>query len=102
MLKCCDCGLIFREEDAHSYTENVGECHGEKIFETYIDCPHCGGSVEEANPCPICGEYDDIDNGETYCNHCKKKVQRKLNDLIKDNFDENEIQYLIDEFDIEI
>lgn len=102
MLKCCDCGLIFRNEDAHSYTEFVGECHGEKIFETYIDCPHCGGSVEEANPCPICGEYEGVISGEMYCNECKKNIQRKLSDLFRGNFNEAEMQYLNDEFGFEI
>ena len=102
MLRCCDCGFVFENELAHSYSEMMGECHGRKMYDTFLQCPICKGEVEIIKPCPICGEYDDIDDGETYCNGCKKKVQRKLNDLIKDNFDESEIQYLVDEFDIEI
>lgn len=102
MVKCFDCGLIFEEDDARSFTEFVGECHGEKVYETYAECPKCGGSFEKTMPCLICGEYEGVDEGEEYCNACKKEVQKKFNDLIKDNFDENEIQYLIDEFDIEI
>lgn len=102
MYKCRDCGVIFNEDEAHTYTEFIGECHGDKAYVTFIDCPVCHGGIEEINPCPICGEYDDIDEGETYCNHCKKTVQRKFEQSIKDNFSEEEIQYLRDELEIEI
>lgn len=102
MYKCNDCGLIFRNEYAHSYTEFVGECHGERIYEKYVECPHCNGSIEEIEPCPICGEYEGVKAGEMYCNECKKNIQRKLSDLFRDNFNEAEMQYLNDEFGFEI
>ena len=102
MYKCYDCGLLFETGEEKSYTEFIGECHGRKIYDTFAECPNCGGSFEEIKPCPICGEYEGVKAGEMYCDECKKNIQRKLSDLFRDNFSEAEIQYLNDEFGFEI
>lgn len=100
MLKCCDCGFVFENELAHSYSEVMGECHGRKMYDTFLQCPICKGEVESIKPCLICGEHENIDNGENYCWDCVKKIQKKLNDVIKDNFTDAELRYLYDEIGI--
>jgi DNA-directed RNA polymerase subunit RPC12/RpoP len=60
MYICVECGRIM--EDYSSWTEP----HGEDM----CGCPHCGGEVEEAQECAICGEYhleEDLTNGVCEC-----------------------------------
>lgn len=63
MYICADCGRIM--EGCSSWTEPHGEdLHG---------CYYCGGAVEEARRCAICGEYhleEDLTN--RICNDCTK------------------------------
>lgn len=64
MYICVECGRIM--EDYSSWTEP----HGEDM----CGCSRCGGEVEEAQECAICGEYhleDDLTNG--ICKSCYEK-----------------------------
>jgi methionyl-tRNA synthetase len=61
MYICVECGRIM--ENYSSWTEP----HGEDI----CGCSYCGGAVEEAEECAICGEYhskEDLTNG--VCKFC--------------------------------
>ena len=64
MYICAECGKTF---------ENLArwkEPHGEEL----CGCPYCGGGVEEAEKCEICGEYhleEDLTNG--VCEDCIEK-----------------------------
>lgn len=61
MYICVECGRIM--EDYSSWTEP----HGENM----CGCYRCGGEVEEAQECAICGEYhleEDLING--ICKTC--------------------------------
>ena len=40
-LKCYDCGEVFREEDADTVSENVGEFWGAPAYMNYNACPRC-------------------------------------------------------------
>lgn len=64
MYICVECGRI--TEDYSSWTEP----HGEGM----CGCSRCGGEVEEARECVICGEYhleEDLTNG--ICESCCEK-----------------------------
>lgn len=49
LLRCNECGLVFREDDAEIEEELIGEAWGRPIYERWLICPKCGQSV---------GEYD--------------------------------------------
>lgn len=71
MYKCLDCGKEF--EHPHEYEECVGCFWGDPAYQTFKECPHCGGDYEEMKRCAMCGESyleEDLTNG--YCEYCMK------------------------------
>lgn len=56
MYVCVKCGRLFTDEDVPTYKNKHTELEG-NWYETFIDdCP-CGGTLEEAKKCIVCGEY---------------------------------------------
>lgn len=49
---CESCGRIF--EEPCEYTECVGEFWGAPAYQSYAECPYCGGSIEECEHCDQC------------------------------------------------
>lgn len=49
LLRCDECELVFREDDAEIEEELIGEAWGRPIYERWLICPKCGQPV---------GEYD--------------------------------------------
>ena len=49
LLRCNECELVFREDDAEIEEELIGEAWGRPIYERWLICPKCGQPV---------GEYD--------------------------------------------
>ena len=72
MFKCCTCLAVF--EYPRINTEYVPTEHGYAPYKT-IECPHCGGSFEEADLCR-CGEYKFKD--EKLCAHCREALLAKF------------------------
>lgn len=67
MFICAECGKLIEDGDFANWTEP----HGEQL----CGCPRCGGEVEEAQECAICGEYhleDDLTNG--VCKDCAERM----------------------------
>ena len=50
---CTDCGRVF--DEPYSFTECVGEFWGAPAYQSFSECPYCGGGYEEAEPCGWCG-----------------------------------------------
>ena len=91
----CDCGCVFREDEAGSYYEMEGEgvMRG-PIY--YMCCPECGSdNYEEAEDCMECTEYfqkDELIYLETeviwgrkdeyhyarFCPDCFKKIKAQI------------------------
>lgn len=93
MLKCKECGHLFEDGEQKTYRENMGECHGSPAYQEFSVCPVCGEDYEEVKPCKICGSYDH-ETDEDFCEECKKDVKKRFNNLIKQNFTEQEIELL--------
>jgi RecJ-like exonuclease len=96
MYKCVACGHLFEDGEQKTYRENMGECHGSPAYQEFSVCPICGEDYEEVKPCKICGSYEhETDNG--FCEECQKDIMKRFNQLIKDNFSEEEIEFLKEE-----
>ena len=40
-LKCCECGLVFNEDEAIVTSEKIGEFWGSPAYTDYNICPRC-------------------------------------------------------------
>lgn len=61
MLKCCDCGCVFDEDDADKRSECVGEFWGSPAYDSYLVCPDCGSDdIEDYEE----EESEDEEDGE--------------------------------------
>lgn len=73
MFICTDCGRLYDEMPIH--TEHHDDYYSEPVNS---DC-YCGGMVEEAKRCKVCGEYvteDDIVEGVCEaCLHLEMKAE---------------------------
>lgn len=75
--KCTDCGYVFDIEDARAVRENHwldGEYTG---YETFVECPNCGGDFEDAADCCECGET--FTENELYSGWCEKCLRETIN-----------------------
>ena len=59
LLRCNECELVFREDDAEIEEELIGEAWGRPIPERWLICPKCGQPV---------GEYDGDEEPEEITN----------------------------------
>ena len=96
MYRCLGCGHLFEDGEQKTYRENVGECHGSPAYMDYSVCPVCGEEYEEARRCKLCDEYSNVETGEDFCEECRKEVKEKYYKLLKEKFDEKEIELLKD------
>lgn len=97
MYKCDECGHEFSNDEAGTYRQYAGECHGTPAYETFQCCPECGGDYAELEQCSICGELFEL--GETtheICKECKGKLWARFAGLIKQKFSEDEIETIFD------
>lgn len=89
MLKCLECSHLFEVGEEKTYTEYMGECHGQKMYDEFKACPVCGGDFEETKACAICGAEhfeDDLISG--VCEECLADVT--LDDCLLINGNERE------------
>lgn len=108
MYICEDCGKIVAEEDVSAHNESIGEYWGVPCFETIYSCPHCGGELEEATECVVCGGWSSEDNG--ICDDCLDKLTTdencldigeenlekiKINGFLYSAFNEDEINNIL-------
>ena len=94
MYRCLECGHLFEEGEQAEWTEMHGFNYGNG--ERFSGCPICKGDYEEIKPCKICGGYDNETN-DGFCEECQKDIMKRFNQLIKDNFSEEEIEFLKEE-----
>ena len=94
MYRCEECGNLFEEGEQAEWTEMHGFSYGNG--EEWQGCPICKGDYEEINPCKICGGYDNETN-DGFCEKCQKDIMKRFNQLIQNNFSEEEIEFLKEE-----
>ena len=71
MYKCVECGHLFEEGEQARWTEDAGECWGQKAYIEQAGCPICKGGYEEARQCVKCNGHffkDELESG--YCKEC--------------------------------
>lgn len=93
MYKCLGCGHIFEDGEQAIDKEYMGEFQGSPAFAEHGVCPVCGEAYEEVKPCKICGSYEHEVN-EDCCDECQKDVKKRFDNLIKQNFNDAEIELL--------
>lgn len=85
MYICLDCGCVFDEDEMGTYTEQHPYGMG-YAGETFVCCPSCKGSFDEAVECKGCGEYFAKDNmHDEMCDKCfnfnKERIVKALAEL---------------------
>ena len=96
--KCIECGYVFNYYDAHSTREHHwldGEYMG---YETFVDCPACGGNFDDAVDCCECGET--FTENELYSGWCEKCLRETINydtffEYCEANKDENYLDIFV-------
>ena len=80
---CTDCGRVF--DEPYSFTECVGEFWGAPAYQSFSECPFCGGGYEETESCDWCGDdlnpeemmYFPCTSFEQICRSCLGKLEEK-------------------------
>lgn len=72
--KCNNCGHIFEEGEAATWTVAHGFTDG--FCETFYGCPICKGDYEETTPCKECGSEKTRE--EVYGGFCKECLNKRL------------------------
>lgn len=100
MYKCTECGHLFEDGEEVCWKESRGEYWGSPCYEQMSGCPLCGEAYEEATACKVCGGYDDVDEGEEYCEECKKDVLQRLQTFVNNEFTEEEKELLREYYEL--
>lgn len=99
MIYCNNCNYI--SEEPNKIEENMGECFGFPCVEQLAICPHCGSEdITEAIKCKICEEYvpdSTVEYGA--CENCRREVNGRFMELMRNNFYEVERELLNDIYD---
>ena len=72
ILKCYECGHIFKEEDAGTRSENVGEFWGAPAYMDFNVCPECDSDEIDEFEYP-CEECEDFKGCNFDCENCELK-----------------------------
>lgn len=95
MVYCENCGAFVDESDLIEKQEALGEFWGQTAINEYSACPICGeGAFEEARECCVCGGWfkDERFGQNDYCPACVNKIEQKFKKILKEAFDEQELE----------
>lgn len=104
--KCNVCQAIYSEEEAEVRDTSFSVPYGEgNVLKSESErvCPYCKESTdnaEEGEICSVCGEFtedaEEMGNGEYICENCIASVQRRLTEVIENEFTDLEAEVLKD------
>lgn len=98
MYICNECHSVFNKpmrmhEDKTPYGGNAEP----RFMDYYEVCPDCGADFSEAMPCQRCeSRYVSVQIGYPFCAHCMSQLMKQYEQLIADNFREDEYDMLYD------
>lgn len=90
MFKCLECNHLFEEGEQREWIEP----HGEHLS----GCPICGGAYTQAKPCPLCMEYEEVEEVGA-CKACIAELKQRAKDALRREFDSEQwdvVQELIE------
>ena len=104
MYICLDCGETFSEPGKRvdrTIEESFGMFPYKCILDLYHTCPHCGSTdIEESVSCRICGKPMGITQGKYHmCADCEIETDKLFKKLLKDNFTQDQIDYLNNQYE---
>ena len=95
MYICVDCRETFDEPYEYEERHPYGDTYASEYF---AECPHCGGSFEEAVKCDDCWEYVPISEvSKGICMTCVEKKTRELAEAFCSRMTEEEYDNLPEE-----
>lgn len=89
MFRCESCKHIFEE----------GEERKDKFEEGRSYCPICSGEFYEVSVCEICHKSYEVEEGEKFCEGCKKRIEKRFSDFMNENFTQKERELLNELYD---
>jgi hypothetical protein len=99
MFICEKCGEIFVECGTHYEHHPYGMS---EAIETWDCCPRCDSlDITDAVKCKICGKWHAETDFDDVCNECAKEVMQRFYNLILENFDDNERDFIAENVEVE-
>ena len=98
MYICVDCNRAFeRPNKIHIIHDELPE----RSKETYRVCPYCESEVFEiAETCSLCESYINKEQSRFgLCSDCEISAEQRFEDFLKEEFTENELNYLNNQYD---
>ena len=78
MYRCINCERLFNDPERITVSTGVRSEHWQEEYEIDV-CPNCGSDyIVAAHRCEICGEYEELIEGENYCVFCHKDMESVL------------------------
>lgn len=98
---CFDCESTFSEYDLGAVKEEICVVDGQHYYETRAVCPNCKSEeFGEADMCIGCGTITPLTRiVDSYCKECAKHITRRLDRLIDENFNDDEIEFIWNNID---
>lgn len=88
MFICKNCGETFEQPMVVQDDPSPAGVALPSGYYEYEYCPYCESDlIEEADICGVCGDY--IENGEDFCEYCKRDVMHSYEEIFSGIMDNN-------------
>jgi hypothetical protein len=93
-----ECGKVF---DSPRKRYEVHDELPERPYETYAECPCCGGAeIERTEICAKCDAYIGESQARFHlCPTCETAADKRFAKILSERFTKNELEYLNNQYD---